>query len=283
MGAVAILLCLLFAWKADRFSELRMTVALAAIAYHTLEDDLFVPVPPTIGPVRIGASYVSSSRATRVGGDLYDAEPCPAGVRLVIADVQGKGLESVRHASVVITAFRAAAPEAGELADVDRGIETALERRTDGQRFVTGVLAQISRDGSLLAYNHGHPPPLLLPCDDEAVFVETDHQLPPFGLAALTGITGPGDSGIRLALRVGDGLFFYTDGLSEARDADGLFHPACERVAPLLRDGRPEDVLARIRAGVAAFTGKPPDDDSALLLIEFRGPPPADARQRASD
>ncbi|MFE0701561.1 PP2C family protein-serine/threonine phosphatase [Streptomyces sp. NPDC058872] len=309
MGAVATLLCLLFAWKADRFGELRMTVALAAIGYvtlastyaawsrqkierrlvdvrevaRTLEDVLFVPVPATIGPVRIGASYVSASRATRVGGDLYDAEPCPDGVRLVIADVQGKGLETVRCASVVLAAFRGAAPEAGELADVGRRIETALERKTDGQRFVTGILAQISRDGSLLAYNHGHPPPLLLTGDGEVVFVESDDQVPPFGLAVLTGTTDLRDSVTRLTLQVGDRLFFYTDGLSEARDAEGRFYPVRERVTPLLRDGRPEDVLDRIRADVAAFTGKPPDDDSALLMIEFRGLPAASPRRHVID
>ncbi len=103
MGCVAALLCLLFAAKADRFGELRMFVALVAIGYvtlaavyaawvrlrterrlidvqevaRTLEDVLFVPLPPVLGPVRIGASYVSASRATRVGGDLYKAVPSP--------------------------------------------------------------------------------------------------------------------------------------------------------------------------------------------------------------
>ncbi|MEU9711093.1 PP2C family protein-serine/threonine phosphatase [Streptomyces sp. NPDC047967] len=298
VGAVAVVLCLLFAWKADRFGELRMTVALTAICYvtlaaayaarsrrkverrlvdvrdvaRTLEDVLFTPVPPAIGPVRIGASYVSASRATRVGGDLYEVEPCPVGVRLVIADVQGKGLETVQCASVVLTAFREAAPDAGELADVGRRIEAALERKTDGQRFVTGILAQITRDGSLLAFNHGHPPPLLLGHDGTAAFVESDDQVPPFGLTALTGPTDLHDSVTRIPLGVGDRILFYTDGLSEARDTEGAFYPVLQRAAPLLRDGRPEDALTRLRADVAVFTGKAPDDDSALLLIEVRGP-----------
>ncbi|MFE9300400.1 PP2C family protein-serine/threonine phosphatase [Streptomyces sp. NPDC006856] len=303
VGAVAVALCLLFAWKADRFGELRMTVALAAIAYvtlaaayaawsrrkverrlvdvrdvaRTLEDVLLAPVPPAIGPVRIGASYVSAHRATRVGGDLYEAEPCPVGVRLVIADVQGKGLETVQCASVVLTAFREAAPEAEDLAEVGRRIEAALERRTDGRRFVTGILAEVARDGSLLVFNHGHPPPLLLTHDGRTAFVESDDQAPPFGLTGLTGAADLHDSVTRLPLGIGDRLLFYTDGLSEARDADGAFYPVFQRAAPLLRDGRPEDVLTRIRADVAAFTGKAPDDDSALLLIEVHGLPAASA------
>ncbi|MGC4949010.1 PP2C family protein-serine/threonine phosphatase [Streptomyces sp. DT224] len=297
MGGVALALCLLFAWKADRFGNLRMWVALAAIVYvtlasayaagvrrkverrlidvgdvaRTLEDVLLTPVPPELGPVRLGTSYVSAGRATRIGGDLYDVESCPDGVRLVVGDVQGKGLETVRCASVVLTAFREAAPGAGQLADVGRRIEAALERRTDGQRFVTSVLAQIGQDGGLLVLNHGHPPPLLLPRDGEAASVESGETVPPFGLAALAGPADLRDSVARATLHVGDRLFFYTDGLSEARDDEGRFYPVRERVAPLLAAGEPGEALRRVRADVAAFSGGPPDDDSALLLVEFRG------------
>ncbi|MFI5761864.1 SpoIIE family protein phosphatase [Streptomyces sp. NPDC051563] len=116
----------------------------------TLEDVLFVPLPSVIGPVRLGASYASVSRATRVGGDLYEAVSPPYGVRLVIADVQGKGLQTVRCAAVVPAAFREAGHEIEGLADVGLRIEAALDRRTDGRRFVTGILAQIGPAGHLL-------------------------------------------------------------------------------------------------------------------------------------
>lgn len=295
MGGVAVLLCLLFAAKADRFGALRMYIALAAIAYvtlaagysawsrlkteqrlvdlqevaKTLEDVLFVPLQPVIGPARLGASYVSASRATRVGGDLYEAVPSPYGVRLVIADVQGKGLGTIRCAAVVLAAFREAGPDLEDLAEIGRRIETALDRRTDGQRFVTGILAQISPAGQLVAFNHGHPAPLLLTTDGRVRYVEPDKPVPPFGLTALAGSGDQQDSVTYLALRPGDRLFFYTDGLSEARDGEGRFYPVSERAGPLLSDGSPEEALRRVRADVAAFTGAPPDDDSALLLVEF--------------
>ncbi|MFD9608536.1 PP2C family protein-serine/threonine phosphatase [Streptomyces sp. NPDC059083] len=299
MGAVAVALCLLFAWKADRFGELRMWVALVSIAYvtlaavyaawtrvrterrlvdaqevaQTLEDVLFVPVPPVVGPIRMGASYVSASRATRVGGDLYEALPAPHGVRLLIADVQGKGLGTVRCAAVVLSAFREAASELEHLADVGRRIETALERRTDGQRFVTGILAQVDPGGRLLVFNHGHPAPLLLTRGGRAELVEAHDPVLPFGLTALAGTGEEQDSVTRLTLSPGDRLLFYTDGLSEARDGEGRFYPVPERGAPLLGGGSPDEALARLRADVAAFTGAPLDDDSALLLVEFTGEP----------
>ncbi|GHF77532.1 PP2C family protein-serine/threonine phosphatase [Streptomyces filamentosus] len=295
MGGVAALLCLLFAAHADRFGALRMYVALAAIAYvtlaavyaawirlkterrlvdvqevaRTLEDVLFVPLPPVLGPVRIGASYVSASRATRVGGDLYKAVPSPYGVRLVIADVQGKGLGTIRCAAVVLAAFREAGPEYEDLTEVGRRIESALKRSTDGKRFVTGILAQISPDGQLLAFNQGHPAPLLRTADGGIRFLEPDEPVPPFGLTGLAGSGNVLDSVTRLALQPGDRLLLYTDGLSEARDRDGRFYPVAERAGPLLDEGSPEEALRRVRADVAAFTGAVPDDDSALILVEF--------------
>ncbi|MFE3431173.1 PP2C family protein-serine/threonine phosphatase [Streptomyces sp. NPDC059171] len=298
MGAAAAVLCLLSAWKTGRYDDLRLPVALTAIAYvtlasayaarsrrkieqslvdvrevaRTLEDVLFTPVPPTIGPVRIGASYVSANHATRIGGDLYDVEPFPGGLRLVIADVQGKGLGTVRCASVALAAFRESAPSAHALTDVGLRIEQALERRTDGERFVTGILAQIGTDGSLLVFNHGHPPPLLLPRAGRPMPVESDEPVPPFGLAVLTGTTDLRDSVTRLTLNPGDRLFFYTDGLSEARNSTGHFYPVHERVPRLLKSGTPEEALDLIRADVATFTSGPPDDDSALLLMEFQSP-----------
>ncbi|MEU8523277.1 PP2C family protein-serine/threonine phosphatase [Streptomyces sp. NPDC048577] len=300
MGGVAALLCVVFAAKAERLGALRMHVALVAIGYvtlaavyaawarlrterrlvdvqevaQTLEDVLFAPVPPTIGPVRLAASYVSASRATRVGGDLYDAVPSPHGVRLVIADVQGKGLGTVRCAAVVLAAFRESAPELADLAEVGRRIDSALGRRTDGERFVTGLLAQITPSGHLVVFSHGHPPPLLLASDGRTEDVEPAGPVPPFGLTALAGPGEQRDSVTGLALRAGDRLLFYTDGLSEARDAAGRFYPVAGRAGPLLRETCPETALERLRADVAAFTGAPPDDDSALLLVEFTPPSP---------
>ncbi|MFI5866401.1 hypothetical protein [Streptomyces sp. NPDC051546] len=85
---------------------------------RTLEDVLFVTQPSVIGPVRLGASYVSASRATHVGGDLHEAVSSPYGVRFVIADVQGKGLQTVRCAAVVLAALREAGHEIEGLEDV---------------------------------------------------------------------------------------------------------------------------------------------------------------------
>lgn len=294
-GVIAGAVCVGVAAASDRLGFPRMYVALIAILYvtlaasyaawariraerrlvdvqevaSTLEDVLFAPIAPTIGPVRLAASYVSASRATRVGGDLYEAVASPRGVRIIIADVQGKGLGTVRCAAVVLATFREAAPDALDLAEIARRIETALGRSTDGERFVTGLLAQVSSAGHLVMFNQGHPAPLLVTTDGRAELVEPRMPAPPFGLTALTGPGSQQEGVARSILHAGDRILFYTDGLSEARDRTGRFYPVADRTGPLLAEGRPETALSRLRDDVAAFTGTAPDDDSALLLMEF--------------
>lgn len=295
VGVVAMAVCVAVAASSGRLGYARMYVALIAILYvtlaasyaawarsraerrlvdvqevaNTLEDVLFAPVPPMIGPVRLAGSYVSASRATRVGGDLYKAVASSRGARVVIADVQGKGLGTVRCAAVVLAAFREAAPDAVQLTEIARRVETALDRSTDGERFVTGLLAQVSDAGHLVVLNQGHPAPLLVTTHGRAELIEPSVSLPPFGLTALAGADPQQEGVTRSTLHAGDRILFYTDGLSEARDGTGRFYPVAERAGPLLAQGRPETALRRLRADVATFTGSTPNDDSALLLLEF--------------
>ncbi|MFI5743465.1 PP2C family protein-serine/threonine phosphatase [Streptomyces anulatus] len=294
-GGVAMAMCVGVAAGSGRLGFPRMYVALIAILYVTLaasyaawaritaerrlvdvqevasalEDVLLPPVPPRIGPVSLAASYVSASRATRIGGDLYKAVACRRGARLIIADVQGKGLGTVRCAAVVLAVFREAAPDAAELTEIGRRIETALDRSTSGERFVTGLLAQVDDAGHLMVFNQGHPAPLLLTTDGRVELLEPSVPFPPFGLTALVGPDLQQGGVTRSTLRAGDRVLLYTDGLSEARDGTGRFYPVTERAGPLLIEGSLETALHRLRADVAAFTGTAPDDDSALLLLEF--------------
>jgi serine phosphatase RsbU (regulator of sigma subunit) len=301
MGVVATGLCLAAAAYSGSLGKVPANVALGAIAYVTLaasyvgarrlrterelldarevasavEAMLLPPLPPAPAPVELAASYVSASSAARVGGDLYGAVRVGDSVRVVVADVQGKGLDAVRSAAVVLSAFRESAPYVDSLTTVGTRIELALQRLTGSERFATAVLAEIGADGSVAVLNRGHPGPLLLrPAHPPKAPQVLDAPVPelPFGLAALADAPESDPEPTRFTLEPGERVLFYTDGLTEARDAEGRFYPLLDRAAGPLSDPSPDAALRRLRADVALHTGAPPDDDSALLLVDFANP-----------
>lgn len=295
-GVLAAGLCMATSWANGRFGHTRLWVALAAIALataaacyvscrrrrteqelvavHSVADTIqqvVLTTPPRVaGPVRLTSSYVCADRTALIGGDLFHAvvDPSGANVRTIVADVQGKGLPAVRGAVVVLAAFEEAAVHETDLDTVRDRIEQALERRTDGDRFVTAVLAETRADGTVLLLNCGHPAPLVLRRTGDVETAAPAAPGPPIGLGTLTDAQ-PGRS--RLTLRPGDRVLFYTDGLTEARDPDGDFYPAAARAARFLAEPDPDRALERLREDVRRFTRGSADDDSALLLLDFPG------------
>lgn len=67
----------------------------------------------------------------------------------------------------------------------------------------------------------------------------------------------------------GDQLLFYTDGVSEARDAAGRFYPLDERAAHL-KDPDPETALRSVREDLVEHAEGPLHDDAAMLLVRYR-------------
>ncbi|MFJ8254032.1 PP2C family protein-serine/threonine phosphatase [Streptomyces sp. NPDC094466] len=226
------------------------------------------PLPATSGPARIAASYESATDDAQIGGDFYEVAPIRNGVRLVIGDVQGKGLNAVRTAATILAAFRESAPVASRLETVGLKMSCALARQGTEERFVTAVLAELSDDGTLTLVNYGHTAPLVLPAPGGLAEAAPDRPGLPLGLDTL-GESRPGRHSRTLA--PGDRILFHTDGLDEARDATGDFYPLTTRVG-LLRADTLSTGLEALRTDVHRHTAhSSPADDSALLLLEYTG------------
>ena len=183
-------------------------------------------------------------------------------MRLLIGDVRGKGLDAVRLATVVLGYFRAAAGDEATLVGAATEIDARLTSHLGDEDFVTAMLVEIQHDGRTEILSCGHPGPLLA----NAAGVSELHCPPalPLGL-------GTRPVPLTLTLQPLDRLLLFTDGLIEARDANGaVCGPDAGRQGTRTADL--DTVLEQILAELRNTVGGDLDDDLALLAAEYRPP-----------
>jgi serine phosphatase RsbU (regulator of sigma subunit) len=224
---------------------------------------LLPPLPPEMTGITIAARYRSATREASVGGDLYEIIPTGFGIRVIIGDVRGKGLDAVLLARHVLSAFRRSAVAMPVLEQVAGEVGRAIGPHLGQEDFVTAALAQITTTGKLTIVNCGHHPPLLRHRGDLRPLTD-GKPAPPLGLAddftAFTATWSPGDR-----------LLLYTDGLVESRDARGHFLPEHAIATALLAPGC-DQALGTLMRAVNRHTGGHVHDDMALLLLENGAP-----------
>jgi serine phosphatase RsbU (regulator of sigma subunit) len=231
-----------------------------------------LPAPAArIAGLHIAARYEAAQADAFIGGDLFAVQDTPFGVRLVVGDVRGKGLEAVETVAVILGAFREAAEQESSLEGVASRLERALAR--EGTRrdeldavegFTTAVLAEIPHgEGVVRVVNRGHPEPLVLYADGDVDILEPTQAALPLGMGELGAWPDRTDAH---PLPPGATLLLYTDGLSEARDASGVFYDPGERLAGRLFPG-PEELLDVLVDDVRRHTRGGATDDMALLAV----------------
>jgi serine phosphatase RsbU (regulator of sigma subunit) len=231
-------------------------------------------VPREVGGIRIAMRYISAAAAARIGGDLYDIVAVAGTARLIVADVQGKGLAAVQTAAVVLASFRESAYDAPDLASIADHIELSLGHQAPDGRFVTAIMAEVEREGTVVRLlNCGHPAPVLVSAGLVRLAEPVEAALP----LGLGGLAAGDRKEYTVPFGPGDRMLFYTDGISEARDRSGAFYPV-GRCGALLGDPDPDVALSRLYDDVLGHVGGQLRDDSAALLV-MRPPPDLPPRE----
>ncbi|MFJ9776759.1 PP2C family protein-serine/threonine phosphatase [Kitasatospora sp. NPDC101157] len=201
-----------------------------------LQRQLLRPLPVRTAELELFGLYRPVEEDTLIGGDLYDVAKTPYGTRVLVGDVQGKGLRAIGTGFAVLSAFREAAFREEELTAVADALEAAVERHNayavqsgELERFVTATVLCVRRGGDVRAVNCGHLAPCLLHPDGRVETVRLRSGVP-LGLAALSGEPRTAE---RFALPTDTVLVLLTDGITEAQNARGAFYPAEQGLAEL--------------------------------------------------
>ncbi|MDF5753847.1 PP2C family protein-serine/threonine phosphatase [Spongiactinospora sp. TRM90649] len=227
------------------------------------------PLPLRTLQVEIDGLYQPVEEEAMVGGDVYDVAPAPGRTRLLIADVQGKGLPAIGMALTVLGSFKEAAYREDTLVGVTESLEKAVTRENasayyggEQERLVTALILDIGEELRIEAINCGHIIPFLIH-DGDARQVDLGEPEVPLGVASLT---RERRQGIGLPFPRGATLLLCTDGVTEARDPSGAFYPLERRLREWARDPPPR-LADALGADLRAFTRAAPRDDIAILTI----------------
>ena len=222
----------------------RRTLRLRTETADALRASLLPPVLKSVPGVEIASAHLAPTRGREVGGDFYDVYPTPGGWGVAIGDVCGKGEDGAAATAAARHAIRVLAHSDPDPVSVLRGANEILLAEEFGGRFVTASAVHLSwRDDGLhvMLASAGHPAPVLIMPDGRA-------QLLPGGGMPLGIFPDPEPASRELQLAAGDILFFYTDGLTDARSpqatyledtlADSLAQLAGRRAADVVSDMR---------------------------------------------
>jgi serine phosphatase RsbU (regulator of sigma subunit) len=208
-------------------------------AAESLQASLMPASLPTVPWLEFAAAYIGAQQWQETSGDFYDVFPASDGWAIAIGDVCGKGQDAAAMTAAARHSIRALAHVHDSPEDVLTAANQVLLAGDYGERFVTASLAFLRQhDGRVQVRlgGCGHPGPALVRADGRVEILEADGM--PLGL-----FDGSEASKQEVELRRGDVLFFYTDGVTEARSPDLAFF-----------EDRLADELASVAGGSAAET-----------------------------
>lgn len=231
---------------------------------YTIQSSLLPDHEPEIDGWDIAASW---DPAQEVAGDFYDFIELPDGrIGFVLADVCGKGVGAALFMSVSRTIFRVMAQTDIPLNVLFAQVNNQIKVNNRANLFVTLFYAILDPQTGVLEYcNGGHNPPIFIH-QENGKYELLESSGPALGLfAGVVFQTG------RISFALGDMLVTYTDGVTEAVNADEEEFGE-EQLIEFLQARVEYDahyVVSAISRVIAEFTNNaPPSDDATIMVIK---------------
>jgi len=249
---------LAIAIRVDRLFRQRAQVA------DALQASLLPARLPDVPGLEFAAAYVGATQFQEISGDFYDVFKAGDGWAIAVGDVCGKGQDAAAMTAAARHAIRALVHVHKTPDKVLAAANQVLVAEDYDDRFVTASLAFLRQRGQRVRVEIGgcgHPGPAVVRADGRVEILEGDGL--PLGL--FDDIV-PGRNDVELYK--GDVLFFYTDGVTEARGSDHSFFE--DRLADALAEvaGRKaSDVVRAVQELVTKFSAGELKDDVTIVAV----------------
>ncbi|AKL64745.1 MULTISPECIES: PP2C family protein-serine/threonine phosphatase [Streptomyces] len=209
--------------------------------------------------------------AYEIGGDAFDYALADDVLHLSVFDAMGHDTSAGMTANLAVATSRNNRRHGMDLARTSEAIEEVLLGEFRRERYVTAVLADLNtRTGRLTWVNRGHHPPVVIRGGRWSALLHCPPGHPmgtDLGLATTV---------CHEQLEPGDRLVLYTDGITEARNPDGLQFGLDGFMDFLIRhhsDGLPvPETLRRLTHAILDHHRERLADDATVVLAEWLGP-----------
>ena len=251
----------------DAEARIDAELAFAKAIQHSALPSVFPPYPNR----KEFDIWACMHTAKEVGGDFYDFYFVDEQTLVfLIADVSGKGIPAAMFMMTAKTLLKSYAESGMDAAQVLTQANNKLCEGNDAGMFVTVWMGYLNtRTGEVTYANAGHNPPLVRHADGSVEFVRSR---PGLVLAGMEGIRYRANS---IQLEPGDMLYLYTDGVTEATNADNNLYGENRLLAILEHhtNGDVHAVCENVKADVDAFVGEAPQfDDITMLSLRYTPP-----------
>ena len=251
---------------ADAAARIDAELAFAKAIQHSALPSVFPPYPKRTE----FEIWATMHTAKEVGGDFYDFYFVDEDtLAFLIADVSGKGIPAAMFMMQSKTLLKSYAESHMSVEEVFTNANEKLCEGNDAGMFVTAWMGFLNvKTGMLTFANAGHNPPVVKHADGTFRYLKTRAG---FVLAGMEGIRYRKNE---LQLQPGDKIYLYTDGVTEAVNAQEELYGE-ERLLDLLNRHVGSDVQTiceTVKADVDAFAGEVEQfDDITMVCVSYKG------------
>ena len=213
--------------------------------------------------------FATMDPAKEVGGDFYDFFMVDdRHLAIVMADVSGKGVPAALFMVIGKTLIKDHTFPDRDLGEVFTAVNNLLCEANSEGLFITafeGVLDLVT--GEFTFVNAGHEMPFIC---------KAGGNFEPYKIRAgfvLAGMENMKYKAGTMQLDVGDKIFQYTDGVTEATNINNELY-GMDRLGEILnkvKNGTPHEILPAVKKNIDEFVGEAPQfDDITMLCLEYK-------------